>query len=63
MTTAPRGAVRNIVGGVLSPLLANLLLDDWDQELERRGHTFCRYADDCNSYVESEVRGNAWWLR
>nr|WP_238602630.1 hypothetical protein [Fimbriiglobus ruber] len=48
---------------MLSPLLANLLLDDWDQELERRGHTFCRYADDCNSYVESEVRGNAWWLR
>ncbi len=35
-------------GGPLSPLLANLLLDDLDKELERRGHTFCRYADDCN---------------
>ena len=34
-------------GGPLSPLLANLLLDDLDRELERRGHTFCRYADDC----------------
>jgi RNA-directed DNA polymerase len=35
-------------GGPLSPLLANLLLDDLDQELERRGHRSCRYADDCN---------------
>jgi len=35
-------------GGPLSPLLANLLLDDLDRELERRGHRFCRYADDCN---------------
>jgi RNA-directed DNA polymerase len=35
-------------GGPLSPLLANLLLDDFDKELERRGHCFCRYADDCN---------------
>jgi RNA-directed DNA polymerase len=35
-------------GGPLSPLLANLLLDDLDKELERRGHCFCRYADDCN---------------
>jgi RNA-directed DNA polymerase len=34
-------------GGPLSPLLANLLLDDLDKELERRGHCFCRYADDC----------------
>ncbi len=34
-------------GGPLSPLLSNLLLDDLDQELERRGHRFCRYADDC----------------
>jgi RNA-directed DNA polymerase len=34
-------------GGPLSPLLSNLLLDDLDQELERRGHCFCRYADDC----------------
>jgi len=44
-------------GGPLSPLLANLLLDDLDQELERRGHAFCRYADDCNIYVRSEVAG------
>jgi RNA-directed DNA polymerase len=44
-------------GGPLSPLLANLLLDDLDQELERRGHTFCRYADDCNIYVQSEAAG------
>ena len=34
-------------GGPLSPVLANLLLDDLDKELERRGHRFCRYADDC----------------
>jgi RNA-directed DNA polymerase len=40
-------------GGPLSPLLANLLLDDLDKELERRGHCFCRYADDCNIYVQS----------
>ena len=40
-------------GGPLSPLLANLLLDDLDWELERRGHRFCRYADDCNIYVRS----------
>jgi len=44
-------------GGPLSPLLANLLLDDLDQELERRGHRFCRYADDCNIYVQSERAG------
>ena len=44
-------------GGPLSPLLANLLLDDLDQELERRGHCFCRYADDCNIYVRSEAAG------
>jgi RNA-directed DNA polymerase len=44
-------------GGPLSPLLANLLLDDLDQELERRGHCFCRYADDCNIYVQSEAAG------
>lgn len=44
-------------GGPLSPLLANLLLDDLDQELERRGHTFCRYADDCNIYVQSPAAG------
>lgn len=40
-------------GGPLSPLLANLLLDDLDKELERRGHQFCRYADDCNIYVRT----------
>jgi RNA-directed DNA polymerase len=44
-------------GGPLSPLLANLLLDDWDRELERRGHRFCRYADDCNVYVHSRAAG------
>ena len=43
-------------GGPLSPLLANLLLDDLDQELESRGHRFCRYADDCNIYVRSRWR-------
>jgi group II intron reverse transcriptase/maturase len=40
-------------GGPLSPLLSNILLDDLDKELERRGHAFCRYADDCNVYVHS----------
>jgi RNA-directed DNA polymerase len=44
-------------GGPLSPLLANLLLDDLDRELEKRGHAFCRYADDCNVYVQSKVAG------
>jgi RNA-directed DNA polymerase len=44
-------------GGPLSPLLANLLLDDLDKELERRGHKFCRYADDCNIYVQSKAAG------
>jgi RNA-directed DNA polymerase len=44
-------------GGPLSPLLANLLLDDLDKELERRGHAFCRYADDCNIYVQSKAAG------
>ena len=44
-------------GGPLSPLLANLLLDDLDQELKRRGHRFCRYADDCNIYVRSQAAG------
>ena len=45
-------------GGPLSPLLANLLLDDLDKELERRGHRFCRYADDCNIYVRSQEAGD-----
>ena len=44
-------------GGPLSPLLSNILLSDLDRELERRGHCFCRYADDCNIYVKSEVAG------
>ncbi len=44
-------------GGPMSPLLANLLLDDLDKELESRGHRFCRYADDCNIYVRSQVAG------
>ena len=44
-------------GGPLSPLLANILLDDLDKELERRGHCFCRYADDCNIYVRSHKAG------
>lgn len=44
-------------GGPLSPLLANLLLDDLDKELEKRGHRFCRYADDCNIYVRTKVAG------
>ena len=44
-------------GGPLSPLLANILLDDLDKELERRGHKFCRYVDDCNIYVKSYKAG------
>ena len=44
-------------GGPLSPLLSNILLDDLDKELEKRGHRFCRYADDCNVYVQSKVAG------
>jgi len=44
-------------GGPLSPLLSNILLDDLDKELERRGHAFCRYADDCNIYVASQRAG------
>jgi RNA-directed DNA polymerase len=45
-------------GGPLSPLLSNILLNDLDQELERRKLAFCRYADDCNIYVHSRVAGN-----
>jgi RNA-directed DNA polymerase len=44
-------------GGPLSPLLSNLVLDELDRELERRGHRFVRYADDCNIYVRSEAAG------
>jgi RNA-directed DNA polymerase len=44
-------------GGPLSPLLSNVLLDDLDRELTRRGHRFVRYADDCNVYVRSKAAG------
>lgn len=44
-------------GGPLSPLLSNILLDDLDKELERRGHRYVRYADDCNVYVRSRAAG------
>jgi len=44
-------------GGPLSPLLSNIVLDELDQELERRGHRFVRYADDCNIFVRSERAG------
>ena len=44
-------------GGPLSPLLSNLVLDELDRELERRGHCFVRYADDCNIYVRSQAAG------
>jgi len=44
-------------GGPLSPLMSNVLLDDLDKELERRGHKYCRYADDCNIYVRSKQAG------
>ncbi len=57
-----RGLVRAVEkgtpqGGPLSPLLSNLVLDEFDQELSRRGHRFCRYADDCNIYVRSQRAG------
>jgi RNA-directed DNA polymerase len=45
-------------GGPLSPLLSNLVLDELDRELERRGHRFVRYADDCNVYVAANGRGS-----
>jgi RNA-directed DNA polymerase len=51
LTTARREGAPQ--GGPLSPLLSNILLDELDKELERRGHKFCRYADDCNIYVQS----------
>lgn len=44
-------------GGPLSPLLSNIVLDELDKELESRGHSFCRYADDCNIYVNSRKAG------
>ena len=46
-------------GGPLSPLLRNLVLDDLDRELTRRGLRFVRYADDCNIYVRSRRAGRA----
>src|ERR1700675_4911543 len=45
-------------GGPLSPILSNLVLDDLDKEMARRGHRFCRYADDCNIYVRSRRAGD-----
>lgn len=42
-------------GGPFTPLLSNILLTDLDEELSRRGHSFCRYADDCNVYVASQA--------
>ncbi len=44
-------------GGPLSPFLSNVVLDEWDKELERRGHRFVRYGDDCNVYVNSRRAG------
>ncbi len=44
-------------GGPLSPLLSNILLDELDRELQRRGHRVVRYADDCNVYVRSKAAG------
>lgn len=44
-------------GGLLSPLLSNIMIDELDKELEKRGHKFCRYADDCNIYVKSKRAG------
>ena len=44
-------------GGPLSPLLSNIILDDLDKELEKRGHKFARYADDCNIYVKTQRAG------
>jgi hypothetical protein len=44
-------------GGPLSPVLSNIVLNELDQELERRGHQFTRYADDCNIYVRSRRAG------
>jgi len=45
-------------GGPLSPLLSNIILDKLDKELEKRGHKFCRYADDCNIYVKTKRAGD-----
>jgi RNA-directed DNA polymerase len=55
MRATPEGRPQ---GGPLSPLLSNIVLDELDRELERRGHAFVRYADDCNVYVRSEDAGH-----
>ncbi len=55
LTTARREGTPQ--GGPLSPLLSNILLDELDKALERRGHKFCRYADDCNVYMRSRSAG------
>lgn len=52
-----RGEEGTPQGGPLSPLLSNIVLDELDKELERRGHAFVRYADDCNIYVRSRTAG------
>ena len=54
---AIKAEVTFCVRGVLSPLLSNLVLDRLNRELERRGHQFVRYVDDCNIYVRSEKAG------
>ena len=48
-------------GGPLSPILSNLVLDDLDKELARRGHRFCRYADDCNILFAAVAPANGSW--
>ena len=53
-----RVKVLNHEGGPLSPLLSNIVLDELDKELEKRGHKFVRYADDCNIYVRTEKAGH-----
>lgn len=55
VTTSEEGTPQ---GGPLSPLLSNIVLDELDTELEKRGHKFVRYADDCNIYVKSKKAGN-----
>ena len=52
-----KAEARNAARRPLSPLLSNIPLDELDKELERRGHRFCRYADDCNIYVSSRKAG------
>ena len=54
MRATPEGTPQ---GGPLSPPVSNIALDELDRELERRGHAFVRYADDCNVYVRSEEAG------